>query len=120
MVGISRDLTDVSPKMFSIATKESTARALERKVAESSGAEALVDRRACMDIVRSFVSSSKHSETHKTMVSTACFNALWTRNRLEREGYIVEDNSCERCGGPDDSIFHRLWLRKDPEVVQDR
>jgi len=119
-MGVQYELQEYSPKMFNLLLKESATRKLEREVAVSIGAEKFSNRRACMDLSRSFLAAKKRSPKESAVVSAACCNALWTRDRLVRSGYELETNLCELCGLQVDTIHHRLYICTDPGAVEAR
>ena len=45
---------------------------------------------------------------HAGFARALCTGALWTKQRMQDVGYLV-DASCPRCGGDTDSVYHRLW-----------
>jgi hypothetical protein len=73
-----------------------------------------------MDLSRSFLAAKKRSPKESAVVSAACCNALWTRDRLVRSGYELETNLCELCGLQVDTIHHRLYICTDPGAVEAR
>ena len=73
--------------------------------------------RACMDIMRSVLNSSKLDAKEKSSLAALGCNAIWTKVRAEEHGYVLPDNLCSLCGVEADTVHHRLWQCKHPEVV---
>jgi len=116
--GVKRDLTQYSPKLFSIVMHESTQRLLERRLAASSGHPSFEGRSACVDYVRRFVLSKVKPRTETIVVAAAATNAIWTLWRLHCAGYFIEDYKCPMCKRMVDTLHHRLWVCDHPEAVR--
>lgn len=118
--GVSRKAQDHSPGMWAKFLKESVQRLHERELSAKIGAANLEGRRGCMDVVRRNYRSSKLTGEQKNLVAVASTNALWTKKRAERCGYVVEDLSCGLCGLEVDTLHHRLWKCSHTSAVVQR
>jgi len=119
-LGVKIKLIDMSPKMLTLLLKESSTRKLEREVAFSVGSTDMEGRRACMDPIRSFLATKKRSLKEKAVVGAAGCNALWTRTRVKKAGYILESTKCELCEKEEDTIHHRLYMCTHPKALEAR
>eukprot|EP00959_Pyramimonas_sp_CCMP1952_P362950 7600478-Pyramimonas_sp.AAC.1 len=84
--------------------------------------------RACYDAVIRDLRSSKYSYFEKGCVRANACGACWAQEKAVPLGYQIPEVRCSLCGGPSDSMWHRLWVRLavddlreelcDPEVLQ--
>jgi len=56
----------------------------------------------------------------KYLIRAAACDALWTRDRAEKAGYVVESTVCPLCQTAQDSVFHRVWECTHPEAKEAR
>ena len=119
-IGVTRDLKEYSPKMFRTFLTDSAFRLMEAQVCDSIGDPSMAGHRACMDVVRKYVRSSKHEAPAKAAVAAAATNVVWTRARAFNSGYALDDTSCPMCGLFQDTLHHRIWHCCHPDVVAAR
>ncbi len=116
-------LTKVAPALLADMLREATFRSVERYIGgqmASKHDEEFIDRRACLEQVRSQLKSDRKISPagRAAYLSVAC-NAIMTYSRAEAGGYLVE-NRCPLCGLRGDDIRHRVWECQHPEVVAAR
>ena len=89
--GVRRKIQDHSPGMWAKFLRESVQRHHERALGEKIGAGDLKGSRCCLDVARRTYRSSKLSAEQKSLLAVATTNALWTKKRAAKSGYVVED-----------------------------
>ena len=109
-LGRQHVLTTTSPKLMQRELGSSAKRAMERKIADSSGDMALKGKRVFMDhIIALTKQRAKGISEHEqgVLLSVVC-QAVWPQSRLRQAGYQV-DSRCQLCLEEEDTIFHRVW-----------
>ncbi|CAK0844078.1 unnamed protein product [Prorocentrum cordatum] len=113
-LGVTFSLATSSPRLIKNLLREAVIRQLCRLSGEKLG----VGARLCYDSVIRDLSSSKYTPFEKGSIRANVCGACWTKERATQCGYQLQDTSCALCGGPSDSMFHRLWVCLDPEVAE--
>ncbi len=115
-------LTKTSPKLLQVLLHDAVTRKLQREVGVSIAAndDDFTDRRAAADHIAAQLRSDKRlsGRDRAAYMSVAC-NAVMTRDRASRCGYLIS-NLCAKCGKAPDTHFHRVWKCQDPEAVAAR
>ena len=60
------------------------------------------------------------SRGESSLLRDAAVNAVWTKCRLKEAGYESETSLCDMCGQEEDTLWHRVWFCKNPQVVAAR
>ena len=87
----------------------------------------MVARRWSAAAVVRALHSKELQQSEKGALRAAVTNALWTRTRLRRAGYVVPEG-CQLCGQRvEDDLEHRVWrcpatadLRQSKEILATR
>ena len=60
------------------------------------------------------------SRKESSSLRNAAVNAIWTKCRLKEAGYELETTLCDMCGQENDTLWHRIWFCRNPQVVPAR
>ena len=67
--------------------------------------------------------TAKEGDSHaeeSSSLRNAAVNAIWTKCRLKEAGYELETTLCDMCGQENDTLLHRIWFCRNPQVVAAR
>ena len=111
-------LTTTSPallkSMLKAAVRRTNQRQAAAKLADSSH---FTGTRASLEIARR-VADSKGGRLSRKESSSV--NAIWTKCRLKGAGYELESTLCDMCGQERDTLWHRIWFCRNPQVLAAR
>ena len=117
-LGISRNILDISPKLWDELLKDAVQRLHERKLAHTvSAGTGVCMSRVCADVVARCLASNKLTDPQKDKLAAATCNGVWTLRKAEAAGYNVNNTKCQLCGMHDDTIHARVWHCTDPHVA---
>ena len=116
-------LTTTSPALLKSMLCAAVCRANQRqaaaKLADSSH---FTGTRASLEVARRVANSKggRLSRKESSSLRNAAVNAIWTKCRLKEAGYELETTLCDMCGQENDTLWHRIWLCRNPQVVAAR
>ena len=122
--GIQFSLLTTSPRLMAWHIKQSWTRLVSQRVASklvANGYDAptgAIDFTTPRQVIESRATDALTPLQKGALRAVAC-DAVWPKDRLIKEGYLV-DPFCELCKKHPDSMFHRIWECDCPDAVQAR
>ena len=116
-------LTTTSPALLKSILNAAVCRTNHRQAAAKlADSSQFTGTRASLEIARRVADSKggRLSRKESSSLRKAAVNAIWTKCRLKEAGYELETTLCDMCGQENDTLWHRIWFCRNPQLVAAR